>query len=407
MTILVLGGGASGMMAALTASESKEHRVILVERQSRVGRKLLATGNGRCNLTNLHADPTWYHGQDVDFCRPALRKFDVQATLACFESLGLVTTAELSGRVYPFSDQANSVVDVLRFALEQRGVEVHTGCEVTKLWKRRDGYLLKTTGGDFAGERLIVAAGGAAGGKLGGTTAGYEILESLGHHRTALFPSLVQLVTSESVTRALKGIRAQARVRLMHRGGILAESSGEIQFTETGVSGPAVFEISRAASTGPDGSQIHLDLTPRMTWEQLRGLLQKKQELLPGHNAEDLLTGVLHNRLGKILVREAGIPAELPMEQVASEKLDRLTSLGKDFILSYAGTQGMDSAQVTAGGIATAEFDPETLESRLAPGVYACGEVLDIDGDCGGFNLQWAWSSGRLAGQSAAQGGSV
>jgi predicted Rossmann fold flavoprotein len=403
MTILVLGGGASGMMAALTAAESGKHRVMLVERQARVGRKLLATGNGRCNLTNLHAGPTRYHGQEAAFCEPALEKFDVQATLAFFASLGLITVAEPSGRVYPFSDQANSVVDVLRFALEQRGVEVHTSCEVTKLWKRRDGYLLKTTGGDFAGEKLIVAAGGAAGGKLGGTMDGYEILQSLGHHCTRLFPALVQLVTAETVTRALKGIRAQAQVRLLHRGEILAESRGEIQFTETGVSGPAIFEISRAASAGPSGTQIHLDLTPQMTWEQLSDLLLQKQALLPQHGSEDLLTGILHNRLGKILVREAGIPADLPMEQLSAHQLRCLAALVKDFILTYNGTQGMDSAQVTAGGITTAEFDPETLESRLAPGVYACGEVLDIDGDCGGFNLQWAWSSGRLAGSCAAQ----
>ena len=402
MTILVLGGGASGMMAALTAAERGGHRVILVERQARVGRKLLATGNGRCNLTNLHTALPCYHGQDTAFCEPALRRFGVKKTLDFFEFLGLVTVAEPSGRVYPYSDQANSVVDVLRFALEARGVEVYTGCEVTKLWKRRDGYLLKTTGGDFAVEKLIVAAGGAAGGKLGGTTAGYEILESLGHRRTRLFPALVQLVTEGVVSRALKGVRAQAQVRLLHRGEILAESCGEVQFTETGVSGPAVFEISRAASEGPAGVQIHLDLTPQMTWEQLSRRLLEKQALLPQRGAEDLLTGILHNRLGKILVREAGIPAETPIEQLSEHTLKRLSALVKDFILIYAGTQGMDSAQVTAGGIATGDFDPETLESRLAPGVYACGEVLDIDGDCGGFNLQWAWSSGRLAGQSAA-----
>ena len=403
MTILVLGGGASGMMAALTAAERGTHRVILVERQARVGRKLLATGNGRCNLTNLHAAPPCYHGQDADFCEPALRRFGVKQTLDFFSSLGLVTVAEPSGRVYPYSDQANSVVDVLRFALEARGVELHAGCEVTKLWKRRDGYLLKTTGGDFAGERLIVAAGGAAGGKLGSTTAGYEVLESLGHRRTRLFPALVQLVTEGTVPRALKGVRAQAQVRLLHRGEILAESRGEVQFTDTGVSGPAVFEISRTASEGPAGVQIHLDLTPQLTWEQLSGLLLEKQALLPQRCAEDLLTGILHNRLGKILVREAGIAAETPMGQLSEHTLKRLSALVKDFILIYVGTQGMDSAQVTAGGIATGDFDPETLESRLAPGVYACGEVLDIDGDCGGFNLQWAWSSGRLAGRSAAR----
>lgn len=402
MTILILGGGASGMMAALTAAE-RGCRVILVERQARVGRKLLATGNGRCNLTNLHAAPEHYHGADEDFCRPALEAFGPEAALDCFAGLGLLTVAEPSGRVYPFSDQANSVLDVLRFGLEQRGVELHTGCEVKKIWKRRDGWLLKTTGGDFSGDRLIVAAGGVAGGKLGGTDLGYRLLEDLGHRRTALYPVLVQLVTEGTATRALKGVRAQGRVTVRRGRETLAESQGEIQFTETGVSGPAVFEISRAASTGGDGLTIVLNLLPQLSEADIRALLLRRQADFPNRPAEDLLTGMLHNRLGKTLVKAAGIAADTPLSALDGDTMERLISVLTAFTLVLTGTQGMDNAQVTAGGMDTAEFDPRTLESRLHPGLYTCGEVLDVDGDCGGYNLQWAWASGRLAGLSASE----
>ena len=195
MKVLVIGGGAAGMMAALTAAENG-HPVTLLERQARVGRKLLATGNGRCNLTNRHAAPPHYHGQEPDFCRFALEAFSVQDTLDWFARRGLVTTTEDSGRVYPFSNMAGSVLDVLRFALEDSAVDLRTGCVVTALKKKGDSFTVRTESGtDFAADRVILAAGGAAGGKVGGVMDGYQLAKGLGHHRTALYPSLVQLKT--------------------------------------------------------------------------------------------------------------------------------------------------------------------------------------------------------------------
>ncbi len=389
------------MIAALAAAE-RGAQVTLVERQSRLGRKLLATGNGRCNLSNLHTEPAHYHGANPDFCRAALEAFGAAETLAWFRRLGLITAAEASGRVYPFSNQANSVLDVLRFALERPEIQIHTGCEAIRLWTRRDGFLLKTTGGDFTARRLIVAAGGAAGGKLGGTTAGYEFLERLGHRRTPLFPALVQLVTEGAVTRALKGVRAEGTVAVLRGGQEIARSAGELQFTEYGVSGPAVFDISRIVSTGGPGLTLRLDLTPQLSESELLDILRAKRAQLPQRAAGDLLTGVVHNRLGRVLVKTVGIAESTSMEILSDSQLAAVARAVKGFSLTCAGTQGMDCAQVTAGGIETHGFDPMTLESHRVPGVFACGEVLDVDGDCGGFNLQWAWSSGRLAGLSAA-----
>ena len=402
MTILVLGGGASGMAAAYAAAHSGEHDVMLLERQNRLGRKLLSTGNGRCNLSNLRAAPEHYHGGQPEFCRPALERFGAADTLDFFRDLGLVTVAEDNGKVYPYSDQANSVLDVLRFALERPNLQIYTDCEVKRIRRKPEGWLVKTDEGDVLADKIIVACGGLASGKLGGTDLGYRLLESVGHKRTALCPALVQLVTQGSFTKGLKGVRAQAHVSVWDGTEWLADSEGEVQFTEVGISGPAIFEISRAASTHRSGTQLVLDLLPQMELDELTGFLRRKCDRSGSRTAEDLLTGILHNRLGRVLVKAAGVSLNAPLEQLTSAQLADVAATVKRCVLTYAETQGMDCAQVTAGGIRTEEFDPDTLESRLAPGVYACGEVLDVDGDCGGYNLQWAWSSGRLAGASAA-----
>lgn len=397
MKVLVIGGGASGMMAALTAAEDLENQVTLLERQSRVGRKLLATGNGRCNLTNLNAGPDRYHGQNPAFVRHALAQFSVEDTLAFFRSLGLLTTAEASGRVYPFSDQANSVVDVLRFALERQGVAVRCGCEVLSLGKKARGYSVKTAGEAFYGDKVIVACGGAAGGKLGGTDLGYRLLKSMGHSMTELRPSLVQLKTG-SATRALKGVRADAGLTLKRDGSAVATTAGEVQFTEFGVSGPAAFEVSREAAQG-GGLVLLLDLLRPWSETEVLALLAQKRQSAPEQPLEDFLTGMVHNRLGRVALTAAGLDLTRQAGSLPDQALAELARSLKHFALPVTGVLGLDQAQVTAGGILTAEFRPDTLESRLCPGLFAAGEVLDIDGDCGGFNLQWAWSSGRIAGK--------
>ena len=397
MKVLIIGGGASGMMAALTAAEDSSNQVTLLERQSRVGRKLLATGNGRCNLSNLHAGPGHYHGQTPSFASRALEYFSVEDTLAFFRSLGLWTVTEPSGKVYPFSDQANSVVDVLRFALEQRGVDVRCGCEVTGISKKARGYNVKTADQAFFCDRLILACGGMAGGKLGGTDWGYRLLGSLGHTVTALHPSLVQMKTDTTLTRSLKGVRADAGITLKQDGRTLAVNRGEVQFTDFGISGPAIFELSRLVE---DGSLLLLlDLLRPWEEEAVRTALEEKCARFPALPAEELLTGMLHNRLGKVVLKASGVPLPDVLGQLDQEALGRIAHTAKYFPLTVTGVMGMEQAQVTAGGILTSEFRPDTLESRLCPGLFATGEVLDIDGDCGGYNLQWAWSSGRLAGK--------
>lgn len=399
MTVAVIGGGAAGMMAAITAASGNENHVILLERQQRVGRKLLSTGNGRCNLSNLHAAPEYYHGDDPDFIRPAMEQCSVEETLRLFAGMGLVARAEEGGRVYPLSNSANSVVDVLRFAMESAGVEIRTSCPVVDVRRSGQAFVIQLEEETLTADKIIVACGGCAGAKLGGVQDGYRILQSLGHTRTKLFPSLVQLTVRDNrYPRAMKGVKAQARLTLT--GEAQAVGRGEVLFTEKGVSGPAIFDLSRHVSVVPEGKiGLSMDFMEDFSEEEILTMLQNRCRALPENPAGDLLVGTVHNRLGKMLVRYAEIDGNLTLAQLTEIQLRKAAAAMKEFLLDVKGTEGFDQAQVTAGGIRTAEFDPDTMQSRLVPGVYACGEVLDIDGDCGGFNLQWAWSSGRLAGR--------
>ena len=397
-TVVVIGGGASGIMAALTAAENPNNRVLLLERQQRIGRKLLATGNGRCNLTNTGAQPKNYHGEQAAFAEAALARFTPRDTLDFFHALGLLTVEEYGGRVYPLSNSANSVLDVLRLALEQAGVELRLACPVRELRRQGRGYALVTDEGTNEAEAVIVACGGCAGAKLGGVADGYNLLKPLGHKRTGLYPALVQLITAPEYPRALKGVRCQASLTLKAGGSVLAQSRGEVQFTETGVSGPAVFDISRAASTGGEGLTLHIALLPQGP-NLLARMLSERQAALPELQTSEIFTGMLHNRLGRMVVKYSGLPMEKPIGALSDSERAALTHACLDFTLPVRGTEDFDHAQVTAGGVKTSGFNPETLESWFMPGLFACGEVLDVDGDCGGFNLQWAWSSGRLAGR--------
>ena len=403
MVIGIIGAGASGMAAALSAAENENAQVLLFERQARVGRKLQATGNGRCNLSNLNARWGSYHGADVEFARPALEMFPVEDTLSWFRRLGLYTVAETSGRIYPYSDQANSVVDVLRFGLERENIRLISGFEVTKV-KSKDGcFVVEGNGESYSCDKLIIACGGLAGTKLGGSMSGYQLLRSFGHRVTRLRPALVQLKSTWSGCNALKGVRANCHAAIYHDDVLYQESTGELQFTEYGLSGPVIFEVSRDVCQTPGKWSCHLDFLPDMPQDELLKALQQRASTdLP---TEELFTGILHNRLGRILTQTVGLRNGIKIAHLRTDELEQAAAIAKDLEVNVTEPLGMDHAQVTAGGVSTDEFDPTTLESKKAPGLFACGEVLDIDGDCGGYNLQWAWSSGRLAGRCA--GGNV
>ena len=403
MIIAIIGAGASGMAAALAASENENVNVILLERQARVGRKLQATGNGRCNLSNVHAGDKGYHGEDPAFIQPAFAVMNPADTLAWFHGLGLFTVTENSGKVYPYSDQANSVVDVLRLALVKPNIELRTGFEVQKISRSDSGFAIFNGDETVSCDKLIVACGGLAGTKLGGSMSGYKLLGKFGHKSTRLRPSLVQLKSNWGGLTSLKGVRANSNVKIYNGESVYAESTGELQFTDYGLSGPVIFEVSRDVCQGMGNWTAVLDLIPHCDEETLRAELQcRANRDLP---IEELLTGILHNRLGRVLTKAAGVTNKRITKELTDIEIEAIVKAVKAFEIILTEPMGMENAQVTAGGIMTRDFDPNTMESKLIPGLYACGEVLDIDGDCGGYNLQWAWSSGFLAGKSA--GGSL
>ena len=399
MVIGIIGAGAAGMAAALAAAEDPACQVVVLERQARVGRKLQATGNGRCNLSNMHALAGGYHGQHAEFAAPALGAFPPEDTRKWFRTLGLFTVEEPGGRVYPYSDQANSVVDVLRFALQKKNIRLITGFEVTKLRRTDSGFCVGNAEQLYTFDRLIIACGGLAGTKLGGSMSGYKLLSKMGHRVSRLRPALVQLKTSWGAVAGLKGVRANAHVRILRDGAPYAQSTGELQFTEYGFSGPVIFEVSRDVCQEAGEWSCRLDLLPDVSREELLEELKRRRRTKL--TAEELLTGILHNRLGRVLTKAAGVNPAAAIAELTDGQLSTVCRCVKEFEATLTEPMGMDSAQVTAGGVLTADFDPDTMQSRLVPGLYACGEVLDIDGDCGGYNLQWAWSSGRMAGLHA------
>ena len=397
MIIGIIGAGAAGMAAALAASENPKARIILMERQAKVGRKLAATGNGRCNLTNIYSTAANFHGDSCAFANYAMELFPPQENLAWFARMGLLTVTEESGRVYPYSDQAASVVEVLSLALSKPNIQLKTGFEVTKVEKKDDKFLVTGAEGTITCDKLIIACGGLAGTKLGGSMFGYRLLARFGHRYGKLRPALVQLKSDWRVCSTLKGVRANCKAEILRDGKPYSASTGELQFTEYGLSGPVIFEISRDACQGEGEWVCKLDFLPQIEQDQLLTMLVQRKHL----PAQELLTGILHSRLGRVLVKEAGIEENTSYSTLSNRELEAICSVVKDLQISLTEPLGMDAAQVTAGGVFTAEFEEKTMESRLVPGLYACGEVLDIDGDCGGHNLQWAWSSGRLAGASA------
>ena len=399
MVIGIIGAGAAGMAAALAAAENHNAQVLLFERQARVGKKLSATGNGRCNLTNRNLSARNYHGEDAAFSAYALETFTPEDTLSWFCDLGLYTVTEPSGKVYPYSDQANSVVDVLRLALDKPNITLRTAFEVQKVRRLDSGFQIEGSEEKIFCDKLIVACGGLAGTKLGGTMSGYKLMGKLGHKSTRLRPSLVQIKCDWHGSTALKGVRANCKVQILKDGQPFAQSTGELQFTEFGLSGPVIFEISRDVCEGKGNWTACLDMLPDMDRETLlKELHRRRDTALP---VENLLTGILHNRLGRVLTKSAGVKSGGLARELDIQDLEDVCTAVKSLEIPLVEPMGMDSAQVTAGGVLTQEFNPSTMESRLIPGLYACGEVLDIDGDCGGYNLQWAWSSGRLAGLSA------
>lgn len=402
--VVIIGGGAAGLAAAVFLGRAEGNRRILVlEKGPRVGKKLMATGNGTCNLTNVKASAADYHGSP-SLAKAALETFSVSETMEFFTSIGVDCATRPDGKVYPLSEQAGAVLDALRLEAQALGVEFLCDCKVTALKKQGTLWRVTVESATYTAPQVLVTVGGAAAPALGGSAEGYRLLTDLGCEKRPLFPSIVQIRTATDFVRAVKGIRVDAALTLRTDGRVAAESVGEVLFTDYGLSGPAVMFVSRIVADWERQKRGEitacLDLLP--DWEEDKLLARIRQRgQLPGRTLEDLLTGLLHKRVGQTILRVAEVlPLTREVSTLTEEECVRIAKTIKNWKIPVTGTQGFGGAQVTAGGISATEIDPSTFGVRRLPGVYAAGEVLDVDGDCGGYNLQFAWSSAYVAAQA-------
>lgn len=404
--IIIVGGGASGLTAAIAAkTECPALTVAVTERLNRVGKKLLTTGNGCCNITNSDMDICHFHSADIKYFDAVYSQFDRNKTLRFFEELGVPTVSSDSGKMYPRSKTAASVLNALRFRAEYLGVDILTETEITNAFQSDGGFCVISDSGKFECEKLIIAAGGKAQKKLGSNGSGYKLLQGFGHTMTAIFPSIVQLTCDSSKTSPMSGIKVIGNITLFADDVPVANESGEILFTNYGLSGPPVLLISRKVNEYSGSRlEVSIDLLPTLSEADILDLLYAMRLNIAYLGMEDFLSGVINKRVGNAVTKSAGIsPLSRPACSLSDIEIDRLAHKLKDYRIGGIGVMGFENAQVTAGGIRLSEFDPHTLMSKKADGLYACGEVLDLDGDCGGYNLQWAWSSGYVAGKNSAK----
>ena len=401
--IAVIGGGASGLMAAITAKKSGKE-VIILERKDRILKKVLITGNGRCNITNVNANISNYFGKNISSVENILNRFTPQDTMDFFNELGIVCNEENRGKVYPLSGQASSVVDALRFEAEKLGIKIETEFYVRKIEK--DGFKFKIYSEDkkkIEAGRVILAAGGQSYPELGSNGSGFELAKELGHSVTKLSPSIVQLKTEKNQVKGLQGIKTDVAVTAYGDNKKICTYDGELLFTDYGISGNVVFNISFVMPLYKN-VEFEIDFMKKFDYNELYEMLKERKRILSHLTMENYFNGMINKKLGQFLSKVSGIEKlSKPVKDLNDSDIRKLCTVLKKYRVKILETTGFKNAQVTAGGVSLDEVNTETLESKIVKGLYFSGEVLDVYGECGGFNLQWAWASGYIAGENAAK----
>ena len=455
--VIVIGAGASGLTAAIAAARQGS-TVLVIEQKDKAGKKILATGNGKCNFTNKFQSPECYRSDDSAFAMKVLSHFDVTKTLAFFEELGIYPK-EREGYYYPNSEQAASVVAVLLLECQRLKIQIHYNEAVVKIdtphftviteekvgltakdntanskqkrafdkrqksnpandlpqVKHKDNIAKQITLSEavpqeelihksYRSRRVILATGGCASPSLGSDGTGYEFARALGHTIIKPLPALVQLKSPDKYCKTIAGVRLIALVEVYSNKHFLVKEAGEILFSEHGISGIPILQLSRFAAKALDQGeevQLRLDFLPGVTRAQLIELLKKRINQNPAKSTEEIMIGLLNHKLSYVIINEAGIDPYKKAELLSEQELNKIMNNIKQFSMRIQATNSFEQAQVCAGGVSTKEIHEDTLESRLVKGLYLIGELVDVDGTCGGYNLQWAWSSGYIAGASA------
>lgn len=398
---IAVGGCAAGLAAAINAKRlHPKLNIALIEKNPRVGKKILATGNGKCNLTNLEALSHGY--KNKRFADFAMNSYPPEKVISFFESLGLLTYADSEGRVYPRSNTASSVLDALRFEAEKLGVEMICEMPVKEIIRKNGVFVIN---GELETPKILLATGGKASPSQGSDGSGYPLAKSLGHSLTPLYPSLVPLTVKGDLVKTAKGIRARAVKLTLENGKILNETEGEILFTENGLSGIASMELAAKAEESLGGEKkktfVHIDFVPDMSFDGMLSHLRNVRKIKGECSCEALLVGFLPKQIGVTICKAEKLytPDRL-ISSFTDSELKRIAGAVKNLVFEVSGTKGFANAQVTSGGVRAEEINPETMESLICKGLYFAGEIIDVDGGCGGFNLQWAWASGLLAGEN-------
>lgn len=407
--IIILGAGASGIIAAIMAKNLGKD-VAIIEKNNRIGKKLITTGNGRCNITNENISPSRYHSNNSDFFKYALNNFNLDDTVTFFKELGLPLITLQDGKMYPMSLQASSVIDILKSALDEKGIPVYLDNIVNDIDSSKNGFKIYCHSKDkdfleYEAEKVIMCCGGNAASKTGSDGSGFTLAKNLGHTIVEPVPALVQLKLDYNRLKALSGVKFDGTGEIFVNGEFKQEETGEILFTNYGISGPPILQLSRAASYAISKNQdvtLKIDMMYNSSQNELRDFLENHWGIFGYRSLSDSFIGILNKKVIPILLKESGVDnIHKPSWELTWEEKENIFNLLKHWEFKVTGTNGFNNAQVTAGGVNTSEVNPQTLESKIVPNLYFSGEILDVDGDCGGFNLQWAWSSAIIAAKNA------
>lgn len=395
--LIVIGGGASGLIAAITAAE-RGAKVLVLEKNDRIGRKILASGNGRCNMLNVSQKV--YYGDEA-FAEKVLDLCPAKQIISFFNYYGLFTTEETDGRIYPVTYQAASVLNALKLALQINHVEICKQCTVLKIQKEHDLFYVFTENQQcFSSTQIVVSCGGSACQKLGGSPFGYQLLESMGHRIIPPFPALVPIETDRKSISGLSGIRVRCTVSVYQQQKFLHSESGELLFTDYGLSGICIMQCSRFIT---EKAHVEIDFLSGIFPNEQEAFneIKRRKQAFPEQSPLVLLDGLLPSKVAFAVLKQAGLKllGEINSD-IINTQLDNILYSAYHYKVQIYGNKGLDHAQVTGGGALCSEFNPATMESFLVPGLYATGEVLNVDGDCGGYNLMFAFSSGMLSGKS-------
>lgn len=406
--LAIIGAGASGLACAISAAQkAKNLKIVLLENKERVGKKILATGNGKCNLSNTDTSiEKNYYSDDISLVKKVFDIHNSEDNVNFFNELGLMCRVDNEGRIYPYSQHSSSVLDTLRNECDRLKIDTKCSVNITAIKKEKGKFKISTDESVITSESLVVASGGMSYVNKQ-NLSGYDILKNFGHSVTELYPSLVALKT-QSPIKSLKGIRFPATVTLYINSKKVQSEEGEVQFTEQGISGIAVMQLSQRISKGmaqgkKENYNVSLDLMPHHTHENIVEIINNKITANAETSTFELLCGIFHKMLSRAIVVTAiqnGLPEKI--SALTSKQIETIARCVKNFEFKIIGTMGFANAQVTGGGARLNQFNAETMESTITKGLYAVGEVVDVVGACGGFNLNWAWSSGRIAGESIA-----